>query len=162
MAVIFSEMKHYNYIILTLAAIASFILGGCSAENKDPEVNIAVIGEWHLTEWSGEKPEGVDVYLEFLSDGEFNIYQHLESNTYEHLSGTFSTSSDFITGCYDDGEKWNSGYHFVVSADGETLTLTSDTGSGLVSIYTKAKIPAEVRNSPVSRAAAGSSESRIL
>lgn len=154
MVIKFSKMKQIHYFIHTLAALAIFLFIGCSHENKDPEVNPALVGEWHLTEWAGDEPDGVDVYLEFLSDGCFNIYQHLESNTYEHLSGAFSASSDFITGSYDDGESWNSGYRFNVSTDGLTLTLTSDTGGNIVSVYTKATIPSEVRNSPVSRSAA--------
>lgn len=155
------NMKSIKFIISAIAVMACFILSSCSG-NDSPEVNKAVVGEWHLTSWSGEQPDGFDVYLELKADGSFNIWQHLDSYTYEHLSGTFSAGSDFISGCYDDGECWNSGYNFTVSTDGSTLTLTSDAGSKLVSVYTRAEIPSEVRNSPVSKAGAKASVSRIL
>lgn len=155
-------MKYIKYIISVLAVMASCLLGGCSSGNDSPEVNSAVVGEWHLTEWSREKPDGFDVYLELMADGKFNIWQHLDSNTYERLSGTFSAGTDFMTGCYNDGEVWNSGYGFSVSADGNTLTLTSDAGSRLVSIYTRSEIPSEVRNSPSSKSCASGFISRIL
>lgn len=133
-------------------------LTGCKSDSKDTDVDSAVVGEWHLTSWSEASPDGFDVYVEFLSDGVFNLWQHVETSTYEHYSGTFSASGGRMSGTYDDGTAWAGTYGYSVS--GSTLTLTSS--GGTVSVYAKETVPDEVKNSPSSKASAYASGLRFL
>jgi len=144
------KMRKFIY---ALAALLT-----CKSDGNGADVDSAVLGEWHLTSWSGDAPDGFDVYLEFLSDGGFNIWQQVETSTYEHYSGTFTASGGNMSGTYCDGTAWGSTYSYSVS--GGTLTLTTATGTK--GVYAKVAVPDEVRNSPASKSPSLSPGRRFL
>ena len=68
-----------------------------------------------------------DVYVEFLSDGTFNIFQKVETPTFVCYSGDFAVNGAQLSGRYRDGEPWGASYAFELSGDGKTLTMISQT-----------------------------------
>ncbi len=136
-------MKKYIFSLFTAALLV--FCAGCS---KDDQVSIdsGVVGEWHLTTWNNEAHADFDVYMELLSTGTFHIYQKVETSNYVKYSGDFRINGSLFSGRYSDGEAWSTDYTVSLSNDGKTLTMTSNTNSAVVSVYTKTTIPTEVRN----------------
>lgn len=137
-------MKKTIYTLFTAALLA--FACGCS-DDDDTQKNVArdVVGEWHLTAWNQQTHDDFDVYVEFLTDGTFHIYQKVETSAYVRYSGDFSTNGSRMTGRYDSGEAWSTDYEYALSGDGSTLTMTK-TGGTDESTFTKTAIPEEVRN----------------
>lgn len=132
-----------KYICSLFAAAFVLLLSGCSKDDT-PVVDEGVVGEWHLTSWTGTAPaEDFDVYIEFRADGGFDLYQKVETSVFVKYSGSFTAENGSISGSYSDGEPWGTGYAYEVSADGKTLTMTA--GADEVSVYSKTDIPEEVR-----------------
>lgn len=148
-------MKKYIYFLIAASAC---LFVGCSDDDDTANVTVdsGVIGEWRLIEWNGDMVEDFDVYLEFLSNGAFNLYQRMEYSYYEHYVGKFSADENLLTGRYNNGEPWARDYNYVLSDGGYTLTLT-DTKSNEANVYTRTwEIPEEARNTSVTRSAPGS------
>lgn len=143
-------MKKYIYFLIA-ASVCLFV--GCSDDDDTVTVDPDVVGEWQLIEWNGNAADDFDVYLEFRTDGAFNLYQRVEYSYYEHYVGKFSADESLLKGCYNNGESWE--YSFVLSDGGYTLTLT-DTKSNEANVYTRTEIPDEVRNTSVTRSVLGS------
>lgn len=146
-----------NIKIWSLIMVVALALVGCGDDDKPgkkpgneptPDASglaSAIVGEWHLNSFDGAQAEYFDVYLEFKADGSFDMYQRLYTLTYEYYAGTYDISGDIITGTYDDGKIWLSGYKAEVSADGKTLTMHSQEDVSLTSVYTAETIPEEVK-----------------
>ena len=67
-------MKKYIYSLF--AAVLFLFSAGCSKDDDGSKnIDSGVVGEWHQTKWSNEAYADFDVYVEFLSDGTFNIFQ---------------------------------------------------------------------------------------
>ena len=139
-------MKTKFYLLMSLLCVA-LISVGCSKEKKQdaPKADNAamVVGEWHCA------PEGydVDVYVEFAATGEFNEYQRLGEGRYRHYEGTWSMENSILRGVYADGAEWGSTY--ILSFDGDTMTLTANNESAEAIVYTKTTIPAEVKEEAI-------------
>lgn len=119
-------------------------LVGCNKDSKDKgpnSINEKLVGEWVLTEWNGEAPEFV-VYIDFNKDATFAIYQQVWSLDYQLFEGTCRTKSDVLSGSYTDGSVWATNYKYSVS--GNNLTLTSQDGTSVKSVYEKCTIPEDV------------------
>lgn len=135
-------MKKYLYLLFT-AAIVLFA-AGCSNDDDGPNgVNSGVVGEWHLTQWSQQEPRDFDVWIELLSDGTFQTFERVETSAYVKFYGDYAVDGARLSGRYHTGETWS--YAFELSSDGNTLTMTTDKASE-VNVYTRTKIPAEVRD----------------
>ena len=153
-------MKKYLSFLFTATLLA--FCGACS-DDDEPTVNADIVGEWHLTTWNQGSPADFDVYMEFLSDGHFNIYQKVETSLYVKYSGDYITSDSHLSGRYSDGVAWGSDYTYELSDDGNTLTMTSNTSTAEVSIYTRTAIPEKVRQvKPVRSAVLPDNFRRIL
>lgn len=138
-------MRKYIKSLFTVTLL--LLAAGCSKDDEgSKKVDTGVVGEWHQTKWNDESQADFDVYIEFLSDGIFNIFQQVESSTYMKYSGSFRVEGNHLTGTYSSGEFWRSSYDYELSGDGNTLTMTSMSGIAVVSVYTKTTIPSEVRN----------------
>lgn len=125
-------------------AIVALALVGCE---KNPDNGgqgggngSAIEGQWHITEWNGEAPE-FDVYIKF-EKGAFEIYQQVWSLDYELFKGTYKISGDIVTGSYEDGSKWASGYKFAV--ENGKLTMHSQEDQSVTSVYEECEIPEEI------------------
>lgn len=141
-----------KYLSFLFAATLLVFCGACS-DDDEPAINTDIVGEWHLTTWNQSSPADFDVYMEFLSDGRFNIYQKVETSLYVKYSGDYIASDSRLSGRYSDGVSWGSDYTYELSDDGNTLTMTSNTDNAEVSVYTKTPIPGQVRNVKKSRSA---------
>ena len=125
-------MKKYIYSLF--AAVLFLFSAGCSKDDDGSKnIDSGVVGEWHQTKWSNEAYADFDVYVEFLSDGTFNIFQ-----------------------------PWGASYAFELSGDGKTLTMISQTDKAEESVYTRTAIPEEVRNAPEVRSALSGALLRIF
>lgn len=128
-------MKNIFKLMLVLSAIAT--LASCGGNKQEgPEVGTAVVGEWHLLEITGLKPNALpSVYLEFKADKSFEIYQKLGEGRYRKYLGTYNVSGNVLSGKYSDGEDWGSDY--AASFAGENLSLKALNGSEEVCTYEK-------------------------
>ena len=66
------------------------LLGVAGCEKDSPVVKSGLSGEWKLVSWNNTTPQAFDIYMEFFSDGKFNLYQKLATSTYRHLTFTLS------------------------------------------------------------------------
>jgi uncharacterized lipoprotein NlpE involved in copper resistance len=126
-----------------LFAVVALALVGCEKNPDNGPVggsSSAIEGEWHITEWNGESPE-FDVYVKF-DGGNFEIYQQVWSLDYVLFKGTYKVSGDIVTGTYENGSNWASGYKFAV--EGDKLTLHSQEDQSITSVYEQCVIPDEV------------------
>lgn len=137
---------------LTMIMAVAMLLGVAGCEKDSPVVKSGLSGEWKLVSWNNTTPQAFDIYMEFFSDGKFNLYQKLATSTYRHLTGTFDSKGDVLTGKYDDGAGFADKYSIALEVD--VLTLTSTTNPASVSVYKRTTIPDEVRNSPQTKASA--------
>ena len=93
---------------------------GCSKDDDGSKnIDSGVVGEWRQTKWSNEAYADFDVYVEFLSDGTFNIFQKVETPTFVCYSGDFAVNGAQLSGRYRDGEPWGASYAFELSEDGK-------------------------------------------
>ena len=128
-------MKKYIYSLF--AAVLFLFSAGCSKDDDGSKnIDSGVVGEWRQTKWSNEAYADFDVYVEFLSDGTFNIFQKVETPTFVCYSGDFAVNGAQLSGRYRDGEPWGASYAFELSGDGKTLTMISQTDKAEESVYT--------------------------
>jgi hypothetical protein len=102
-----------------------------------------IAGEWHCV----VSDMDADIYLSFASDNKFELYQKVGEGAYRLYRGTWSLDEKtaVLTGKYNDGEAWGSGYGVVLSEDGNTLTL-DPSADGEDQTYRKESIPADVKD----------------
>ena len=154
-------MKKYIYSLF--AAVLFLFSAGCSKDDDGSKnIDSGVVGEWHQTKWSNEAYADFDVYVEFLSDGTFNIFQKVETPTFVCYSGDLADNGAQHSGGDRDGEPWGASYAFELSGDGKTLTMISQTDKAEESVYTRTAIPEEVRNAPEVRSALSGALLRIF
>lgn len=101
----------------------------------------AIAGEWHLTQWRGAEPS-FDVYMSITEDGVVSLWQRIESRAWELYYSTVTYEDDTIWGEYTDGVAWGASYY--VAIDGDSMTWTDTVDATDVSIYTRAKLPADI------------------
>ena len=129
-------MKKYIYLL----AVAMIALVGCEKDpgSTDPEHTCVVCGQWRGEELSAE----VGIYIDFLCNGTFELYQKMASEGFELRRGTWTLDGDILSGAYNDGEAWAASYK--VSA-GSTLTLVSQAEGGETNVYIPCAIPEEIK-----------------
>lgn len=129
--------KTILYIALCVATLLS--LAAC----KKSEKPLDITGEWNLTKVETKSAtigsEKVDVYISFMADKTFTMYQMIGAGRYKMFSGTWSLSGTTLSGKYSGGVSWDSSYEVALS--GSTMTLTS--GSE-IDTFTKTTIPDQV------------------
>ena len=128
-------MKKYIYSLF--AAVLFLFSAGCSKDDDGSKnIDSGVVGEWRQTKWSNEAYADFDVYVEFLSDGTFNIFQKVETPTFVCYSGDFAVNGAQLSGRYRDKAE--------------------------ESVYTRTAIPEEVRNAPEVRSALSGALLRVF
>lgn len=148
-----------KYITLLFSAIMLFCLTGCK-EDK-PEVAKGLAGEWKLSTWNNEAA-AFDVYMELGEDGSFNLYQKVQTLSYEHFKGSFESKGGVLNGTYEDGIAWSGSYRYELSADGNTLSLASTASFPVTSTYVRTQIPSEVREAATTKSSVMDSPFRAL
>ncbi len=136
-------MKKVLYF--AIVAVATLLLAGCK-KDKEEDNAPACVGEWQLSNIAVKSvtyaDQKVDVYLNLQEGGSFEVYQMIGQGRFRRYTGTWKLEGTLLSGTYSSKKPWGSSYQ--VSADGNTLTLTSTT-SGEVDTYTKTTIPASVK-----------------
>jgi hypothetical protein len=90
-----------------------------------------------------------DIYLELVSTSTFELYQKVGEGSHRLYRGTWSLNEETakLTGKYNDGASWGSGYTVSISEDLNSMTLTPSEGSEQV--YRRGSIPLEIKTSCV-------------
>lgn len=129
-------MKKIIRIMILAAALCAAV--SCK---KAPETSTAIVAEWHLVEMTGVEASSLpQVYIDFKADFTFELYQKVGQGRFRKYDGTYAVAEETVTGKYDDGENWGSGYTASFEADGEILVMTADNGSGEICKYEKASL----------------------
>ena len=128
--------------IFSLAMVLLLALTGCGDKERGKTDNGFVAGEWQLAQWNDATPE-FNVYIDFNSDGTFEMYQQVWSFDYELYKGNYVVTGDVMTGTYADGSNWACGYRVKV-VDGQ-LYMYSQEDKSVTSVYEKCTIPAEIK-----------------
>lgn len=128
--------------ICALAVLFTFV----ACNKPDNEVKLDITGDWQISRIDVKSTAlggvTIDVYLRFEADQSFQIYQMLGSGRYRVYSGTWKLEDNVLTGKYNDGKAWGASY--IVSREGDTLTLTSQTSSPETDTYKRTSIPKTV------------------
>lgn len=130
-------------IVLALAAMC--LLAACGNKPGKNEITpSAIAGSWELSDVVTKASVGsvtVSVYITFVSEGTFTLYQKIGEGRYTKFSGTFTLAEQKLSGKYSDGKSWGP---YNTELDGSTLTLSKE-GGVESDIYRKIEaIPAEV------------------
>lgn len=114
-----------------------------------------IAGEWHCV----VSDMDADIFLSLASDNRFELYQKVGEGAYRLYRGTWSLDEKtaVLTGKYNDGEAWGSGYGVVLSEDENTLTL-DPSAEGEDQTYRKESIPADVKENCVVVVKSGSED----
>lgn len=132
-----TKMKKLIYIF---ALIAMFVATGCQKENNP---SYPFLGDWHYT--ATEQGVSEDVWVSFLSDGTFEMYQKLGEGPYWFSKGeyTYDNASKVLSGVYSDRYPWK--YSYKVTVAGNALVMEATELEGYTVTYTSEEIPAAVR-----------------
>ena len=134
MALKLQNMKKLLYIF-TITVLA---LAGCQKE-KTLKENICC--EWRGAELSAD----AGIYINFIANGNFELYQKLNSEYFELKKGQWSLDGNILSGIYDDQEPWSTSYK--VSVVGNKLTMIAQDGTNETNVYVKTTIPDGVKES---------------
>lgn len=130
-------------ICLTAILFALVSCGEKDSSKKSSKTNVE--GQWQLmdalfsTKSAVIGDETITVYIEFVKDGSFSMWQQLGEGRFHTYTGTWSLSDNILTGKYSDGKSWGSGYS--VSIDGDKLTMESLPDASDVFVYSRCTIP---------------------
>lgn len=138
--------------ILYIAALLLSVLSCKEPVDPQPGPNPPVVektlaekiaGEWHCV----VSDMDADIYLSLASDNKFELYQKVGEGAYRLYRGTWSLDEKtaVLTGKYNDGEAWGSGYGVVLSEDENTLTL-DPSADGEDQTFRKESIPSDVKD----------------
>ncbi len=150
-------MRKFLYSACAILSLCLF--AGCS--DDDTPTSNELVGEWHLTEWSGAASGAFDAYIHFLDASRCEIYQKVDSPLWQRYNATYNFDGETLSGIYADGQPWGSSYSVTVS--NKELTLTGGPeGNQEVSTYVREEIPASVKNSAVDALGTRSEQRRLL
>ena len=126
-------------------AILLVATAGCKKTPK-PDPVPSCVGEWQLSQIETKSVsyagQTVDVYVSFLEEGTFELYQMVGQGRFRKYTGSWSLDGSVLSGTYSNKKAWGSTYQ--VSGENGTLVLTSEK-SGEVDTYRKTSIPESVK-----------------
>lgn len=128
-------MRKYIYLL----AIAFVALAGCEKEPDSIKHTCMVCGQWRGDALSAE----VGIYIDFLCNGTFELYQKMDNETFELRRGKWNLEAGVLSGTYNDGEAWATSYDASVS--GDILTLVAQSDGNETNRYKKCEIPTGVK-----------------
>ena len=140
-------MKRLIYIFVALLLV---VTPGCKKNGSEATTATKLVGQWHCIAEELNVAEDIDVYVEFMADKSFNLYQKIGQGRHRHFTGTWSVSGDVLSGLYADGTEWGSSYAVEFSGM-DAMKLTAKNGSKEVMTYTRETIPAEILEGSVVR-----------
>ena len=151
-------MKRLIYIFVALLLV---VTPGCKKNGSEATTATKLVGQWHCIAEELNVTEDVDVYVEFMADKSFNLYQKIGQGRHRHFTGTWSVNGDVLSGLYADGSEWGSSYAVEFSGM-DAMKLTAKNGSKEVMTYTRETIPAEVLEGSVVRSVVDTDMQPIL
>ena len=98
-------------------------------------------GDWHYT--ATENGVAEDVWVSFLADGTFEMYQQIGEGPYWYSYGEYTYTDGVLAGVYSDRYRWK--YDYDISVNGNTLVMTALGVENYSVTYTKETIPSAVR-----------------
>ncbi len=116
----------------------------CGTPEKVDTTYASIEGEWHMTSWSGEMSENIDLYVKFNADHTFVEYQKLRFPYFVKFTGSYSIADKVLTGVYDDNTPFNSSYKVELGNDNTRLTLSSRENPDDITVFVKETIPSVV------------------
>ena len=125
-------------ILLIFAFLALFVATGCQEKAGR---SLPFVGEWHYT--ATENGVAEDVWVSFLSNGTFEMYQQIGEGPYWYSYGEFTYDEGVLSGVYSDRYRWK--YDYSISVSGNTLVMTALGVENYSVTYAKESIPSEVR-----------------
>lgn len=130
-----TAMKKIIYVIM----FALLVIAGCKKDKP-----VLTLSQKLCTEWRGSSLS-VDaaIYIKFMSDGTFELYQKMASDEFELRRGTWTLDGDTLSGTYNDEQAWSTSYR--ISIDKDELTMVSLADGGETNIYTRTGIPAYIK-----------------
>lgn len=148
-------MKKILYILMALICIScgekpSPVPPGPDPEPPGPEP-VETLASQIITEWHCVVSDiDADIYLSLGNLYTFELYQKVGEGAHRLYNGTWELNEDtaMLTGKYNDGTPWGSGYTVALSEDGNSMTLTPSEGSD-AQVYRKESIPSEVKEKAV-------------
>ena len=136
-----------NFKIWTLALALLMAMTGCEPDEGPQftpgDVN-KIVNEWVLSTWGGADAP-FKVYIDFNDDNTYEMYQLIYGDYYVKFSGMYHISGDILTGTYDDGNIWKSGYKVTLLNEGKVLALDSQEDISIRSEYDVTVIPEDVK-----------------
>ena len=151
-------MKKFIYIFVALLLV---VTPGCKKNGSEATTATKLVGQWHCIAEELNVAEDIDVYVEFMADKSFNLYQKIGQGRHRHFTGTWSVSGDVLSGLYADGTEWGSSYTVEFSGM-DAMKLTAKNGSKEVMTYTRETIPAEILEGSVVRSVVDADTMPIL
>lgn len=133
-------MKKIFKLLLCLSIISAAV--SCGNESG-PDVSSQIVGEWHLVKMTGLSESATpQIYIDFRSDSSFELYQKVgDVMRYRKYTGTYTVSGSTVSGVYSDGIMWGgdkkTGVDYMVSFDGDLMSMTAQNESGEVCTYEK-------------------------
>ena len=124
--------------LLYITFLALLTVAGCKPEEKPLTLEQKLCNEWRGSELTVDAA----VYVSFLADGTFELYQKMEEG-FELRRGTWTLTGDVLSGKYNDNEDWASDY--TVSVEGNKLTMISRNEGAETSIYVPCTIPSVIK-----------------
>ena len=134
--------------IFKMLAMAAVVLFSVACNNSKTPNGPTVGGfeniekEWRLVSVDGVAND-FSVYIKF-EGGIFAMYQQVYTWDYLFFEGEYSIDGNVLNGTYFDGSNWKTSYKGGVSADGKTLTLTSQDANPITCIYEACTIPEDI------------------
>ncbi len=131
-------MKKVLYIVMF--ALAAFV--GCKKINSPITLEQMLQDQWRGSETSVDAA----IYINFMADHTFELFQKLDTDQFELRRGTWSLEGDILSGTYDDGQPWAASYKISIEGtDPAMLTMTSLNEGGETNVYLSCSIPDGVR-----------------
>lgn len=136
-------MRKFSTIaIAAVTVVLAVVMAGCGKDKAPVDYSKNVIGEWHCTV---DADFSAEVYVAFVENGSFELYQRLTEGRFRHYAGTWSVKGNTLSGIYADGSAWGSDYT-INCPDGDTMHLTATNGSEEVMTYRREAIPQQVKD----------------
>lgn len=128
-----------------LLAVAVTLFAACTKNNVS---TLDVTGAWELTNVATKATVGtetVNVYVDFASAGTFTLYQKLGQGRYTVFNGTYTVdaAAGTLSGKYSGGKTWGP---YSATAEGNTLTLTTEGGKEVDTYQKIDAVPDAVKN----------------
>lgn len=137
-----SILKVWAFALLALATV------GCTEKENDSGPNSKQPDGWMLATWNGGSEMNGKVYLEFIDNTRFKLYQSIDQMGFRSFEGTYALTpgadgKDVLSGTYSDGSALSDSY-LIESWTDDTLTLKA-LSDGIVSEYLHVVIPDAIR-----------------